>query len=101
MAKKINRRGRGGSLRIIVFLWVLLRFFESAQKIIKSLPVHVPAPDIAGKCITNPLAAEYEDELVAFDKGIHDDQVDVTSYGARCLVQTFADDESEPVIIGI
>ena len=44
---------------------------------------------------------EYEDELVAFDKGTHDDQVDVTSYAARCLVETFVDDESEPFIIGI
>ena len=44
---------------------------------------------------------EYEDELVAFDKGKHDDQVDVTSYTARCLVETFAEDESEPFIIGI
>jgi len=44
---------------------------------------------------------EYEDELVAFDKGTHDDQVDVTSYAARCLVETFAEDESEPFIIGI
>ena len=44
---------------------------------------------------------EYENELVAFDKGTHDDQVDVTSYAARCLVETFAEDESEPFIIGI
>jgi len=44
---------------------------------------------------------EYEDELVAFDKGTHDDQVDVTNYAARCLVETFAEDESEPFIIGI
>lgn len=34
-----------------------------------------------------------EDELVAFDKGTHDDQVDVTSYAARCLVETFVGDE--------
>ena len=44
---------------------------------------------------------EYKGELVAFDKGTHDDQVDVTSYAARCLVETFADDESEPFIVGI
>ena len=44
---------------------------------------------------------EYEDELVAFDKGTHDDQVDVISYAARCLVETFAEDESELFIIGI
>ena len=44
---------------------------------------------------------EYEDELVAFDKGTRDDQVDVTSYAARCLMETFAEDESEPFIIGI
>ena len=44
---------------------------------------------------------EYEDELVAFDKGTHDDQVDVTSYAARCLVETFAEDESKPFIVGI
>ncbi|MCK4938056.1 MAG: hypothetical protein KAR85_05585 [Methanosarcinales archaeon] len=44
---------------------------------------------------------DYEDELVAFDKGTHDDQVDVTSYAARCLVETFAEDESEPFIVGI
>ena len=44
---------------------------------------------------------EYEDELVAFDKGTHDDKVDVTSYAARCFVETFADDESEPFIIGV
>ena len=44
---------------------------------------------------------EYEDELVAFDKGTHDDHVDVTSYAARCLVETFLDDESEPFIIAI
>ena len=44
---------------------------------------------------------EYEDELVAFDKGTHGEQVDVTSYVARCLVETFAEDESEPFIIGI
>ena len=44
---------------------------------------------------------EYKDELVAFDKGTHDYQVDVTSYAARCLVEMFADNESEPFIIGI
>ena len=44
---------------------------------------------------------EYGGELVAFDKGTHDDQVDVTSYAARCLVETFVEDESEPFIIGI
>ena len=44
---------------------------------------------------------DYEDELVAFYKGTHDDQVDVTSYAARCLVETFAEDESEPFIIAI
>lgn len=44
---------------------------------------------------------EDEDELVAFDKGTHDDQVDVTSYAARCLVETFTEDESEPFIVGI
>ena len=44
---------------------------------------------------------EYEDELVAFDKGTHDDQIDVISYAARCLVKTFAEDESEPFIIRI
>jgi len=43
---------------------------------------------------------EYEDELVASDKGTHDDQVDVTSYAARCLVETLAEDESEQFIIG-
>jgi len=45
--------------------------------------------------------AEYEDKLVAFDKGTHGNQVDVTSYVARCLVETFAEDESEPFIIAI
>lgn len=44
---------------------------------------------------------EYEDELVAFGKGTHDGHVDVTSYVARCLVETFAEDESEPFIIAI
>ena len=44
---------------------------------------------------------EYKDELVAFDKGIHNDQVDVISYVARCLVKTFAEDESGPFIIRI
>ena len=44
---------------------------------------------------------EYDYELVAFDKGIHDDQMDVTSYAAWCLVETFAGDESDPFIIGI
>jgi len=44
---------------------------------------------------------EYEDELVAFDKSTYDDQVDVTSHTARSLVETFAEDESEPFIIGI
>ncbi|MCK4814533.1 phage terminase large subunit, partial [bacterium] len=44
---------------------------------------------------------DYEDELIAFDKGAHDDQVDVTSYGARCLVETFDEDEADPFIIGI
>ena len=44
---------------------------------------------------------EYENELVAFDKGTHDNQVDVTSYAARCLVEMFAGDESEPFIIAI
>ena len=44
---------------------------------------------------------EYKGELVAFDKGTDDDQVDVTSYAAMCLVETFAEDESEPFIIGI
>ena len=40
MAKKINRRGRGGSQRVVVSLSVPLRslqFFESSQKIIKSV----------------------------------------------------------------
>ena len=32
---------------------------------------------------------ESKDELVAFDKSTHDDQMDVTSYAARCLVETF------------
>ncbi len=44
---------------------------------------------------------EYEDELVAFDKGTYDDHVDVISYAAQCLVETFVEDESEPFIIGI
>jgi predicted phage terminase large subunit-like protein len=44
---------------------------------------------------------EYEEEFIAFDKGTHDDQVDVTSYAARCLVETFSEDESDPFIMGI
>ena len=43
---------------------------------------------------------EYEDELVAFDKCTHNDQIDVTSYATRCLVETLAEDESEQFIIG-
>jgi len=38
--KKINRRGRGESQRVVIFLCVplrSLRFSESSQKIIKSL----------------------------------------------------------------
>ncbi len=30
--------------------------------------------------------ADYEDELTTFNKGKHDDQVDVTSYAVQCLV---------------
>jgi hypothetical protein len=40
MAKKINRRGRRVSQRVVILLCVplrSLRFFESSQKIIKSL----------------------------------------------------------------
>jgi predicted phage terminase large subunit-like protein len=48
-----------------------------------------------------PWMPEYEEELIAFDKGVHDDQVDVTSYAARCLVETFAEDESNPFVMGI
>ncbi len=44
---------------------------------------------------------DYEDELLVFDKGTHDDQVDITAYAARCLVETFGEDETEPFFIGI
>lgn len=44
---------------------------------------------------------DYEDELIAFDKGAHDDQVDVTSYAARCLVETFDEDETDPYVYGV
>ena len=44
---------------------------------------------------------DYEDELISFDKGAHDDQVDVTSYATRCLIDTFDEDEADPFIIGI
>ena len=44
---------------------------------------------------------EYEEELISFDKGAHDDQVDVTAYAARCLVETFDEDESDPYVMGV
>jgi len=44
---------------------------------------------------------DYEDELLAFDKGTHDDQVDCTSYAARCLVENMYEAEPDPFIIGI
>ena len=43
-SKKIDRRGRGGSQRVVILLCVplrSLRFFESSRKIIKSLTVVV------------------------------------------------------------
>ena len=48
MAKKINRRGRRVSQRVVILLCVplrSLRFFESSQKIIKSLKINTNIVD--------------------------------------------------------
>ncbi len=48
MAKKINRRGRKVSQRVVILLCVplrSLRFFESSQKIIKSLKINTNIVD--------------------------------------------------------
>ena len=54
-----------------------------------------------------PAVVRMESDSIYFRKDAHwlpeyeDELVYVTSYVVRCLVETFAEDESEPFIIGI
>lgn len=46
-----------------------------------------------------PWLGDYEDELIAFPKGAHDDQVDVTSYAVNTLINEFVDYDKDNVFI--